>query len=113
MRRRRAIKGGAEMDVVVTMPPNPSHLEAVDPVVLGMARAAGTSVDHQGPAKFDPTCSVPILIHGDAAFAGEGVVQETLNMSELGGYFVGGTLHVVLSQVNAKDLIDLHAALIR
>src|SRR6187401_2590109 len=59
---RRALKGGAEMDLVVSMPPNPSHLEAVDPVVLGMARAAGTSADKPGPGKFDPTCSLPILI---------------------------------------------------
>src|SRR5690606_28685355 len=65
---RRAISGGAELDVVVTMPPNPSHLEAVDPVVLGMARAAGTAVDHAGAPQFDPTRSLPILIHGDAAF---------------------------------------------
>src|SRR5690606_25378624 len=80
---RRAIKGGAEMDVVVAMPPNPSHLEAVDPVVLGMARAAGTSADTPGAAKFAPSCSLPILIHGDAAFPGQGVVAETLNLSRL------------------------------
>lgn len=94
---RRALKGGAEMDVVVSMPPNPSHLEAVDPVVLGMARAAGTSVDHPGPAKFDPTCSVPILIHGDAAFPGQGVVAETLNLARLEGYNNGGTIHIIVN----------------
>ena len=76
----RAIKGGAAMDLVVSMPPNPSHLEAVDPVVEGMARAAGTSVDGPGAPTFDPTRSVPILIHGDAAFPGQGVVAETLNL---------------------------------
>ena len=94
---RRALKGGAEMDVVVSMPPNPSHLEAVDPVVVGMARAAGTSVDHAGAAKFDPTCSVPILIHGDAAFPGQGVVAETLNLSRLQGYNTGGTIHIIVN----------------
>ena len=94
---RRALKGGAELDVVVSMPPNPSHLEAVDPVVVGMARAAGTSVDHPGPAKFHPTCSLPILIHGDAAFPGQGVVAETLNLSRLEGYNTGGTIHIIVN----------------
>ena len=94
---RRALKGGAEMDVVVSMPPNPSHLEAVDPVVLGMARAAGTSVDKPGPARFDPSSSVPILIHGDAAFPGQGVVAETLNLSRLHGYNTGGTIHIIVN----------------
>jgi 2-oxoglutarate dehydrogenase E1 component len=94
---RRAIKGGAEMDVVVTMPPNPSHLEAVDPVVLGMARAAGTFADKPGPPKFDPAFSVPILIHGDAAFPGQGVVAETLNLSRLRGYNTGGTIHIIVN----------------
>ena len=94
---RRALKGGAEMDVVVSMPPNPSHLEAVVPVVLGMARAAGTSVDKPGPARFDPTGSVPILIHGDAAFPGQGVVAETLNLARLAGYNTGGTIHIIVN----------------
>ncbi|HXG55714.1 MAG TPA: 2-oxoglutarate dehydrogenase E1 component [Vicinamibacterales bacterium] len=94
---RRALKGGKEMDVTVSMPPNPSHLEAVDPVVVGMARAAGTAVDRRGPARFDPTCSLPILIHGDAAFPGQGVVAETLNLSRLEGYNTGGTIHIIVN----------------
>ncbi len=94
---RRAMKGGAEMDVVVSMPPNPSHLEAVDPVVLGMARAAGTFVDGAGAPRFDPGHSVPILIHGDAAFPGQGVVAETLNLSRLSGYNTGGTIHIIVN----------------
>jgi 2-oxoglutarate dehydrogenase E1 component len=94
---RRAMKGGAAMDVVVSMPPNPSHLEAVDPVVVGMARAAGTSVDQPGPPKFDPAVSLPILIHGDAAFPGQGVVAETLNLSRLEGYNTGGTIHIIVN----------------
>ncbi len=93
----RAIKGGAAMDLVVSMPPNPSHLEAVDPIVEGMARAAGTSVDIAGAPKFDPTRSVPILIHGDAAFPGQGVVAETLNLSRLPGYSTGGTIHIIVN----------------
>src|SRR5687767_3283778 len=92
---RRALKGGAEMDVVVSMPPNPSHLEAVDPVVEGMARAAGTVVDEGGAPRFDPARSVPILIHGDSAFPGQGVVAETLNLSRLPGYSTGGTIHII------------------
>src|SRR5688500_6245448 len=91
----RAIKGGREMDLVVSMPPNPSHLEAVDPIVEGMARAAGTTVEGPGAPTFDPSRSVPILIHGDAAFPGQGVVAETLNLSRLPGYNTGGTIHII------------------
>jgi 2-oxoglutarate dehydrogenase E1 component len=93
----RAIKGGAAMDLVVSMPPNPSHLEAVDPIVEGMARAAGTHVETPGPARFDPARTVPILIHGDAAFPGQGVVAETLNLSRLPGYSTGGTIHIIVN----------------
>ncbi len=91
----RAMKGGAQLDLVIAMPPNPSHLEAVDPVVEGMARAAGTTVDGGGAPRFDPTRSVPILIHGDSAFPGQGVVAETLNLSRLPGYSTGGTIHII------------------
>jgi 2-oxoglutarate dehydrogenase E1 component len=91
----RAIRGGRALDLVVSMPPNPSHLEAVDPVVEGMARAAGTTVDAPGAPRFDPARSVPILIHGDAAFPGQGVVAETLNLSRLPGYSTGGTIHII------------------
>ncbi len=93
----RAIKGGRRMDVVVSMPPNPSHLEAVDPIVVGMARAAGTTVNRPGAPVFDPDASLPILIHGDAAFPGQGVVAETLNLSRLPGYTTGGTIHVIVN----------------
>ncbi len=93
----RAIKGGAQLDLVVSMPPNPSHLEAVDPIVEGMARAAGTSVDQPGPPRFDAARSVPILIHGDSAFPGQGVVAETLNLSRLPGYSTGGTIHIIVN----------------
>ena len=93
----RAIKGGEQLDLVVSMPPNPSHLEAVDPVVEGMARAAGTSVRDGGAPTFDPAVSLPILIHGDAAFPGQGVVAETLNLSRLPGYGTGGTIHIIVN----------------
>ncbi len=93
----RAIKDGRAMDLVVAMPPNPSHLEAVDPVVEGMARAAGTAVDRPGAPVFDPGKSLPILIHGDAAFPGQGIVAETLNLSRLPGYQTGGTIHIIVN----------------
>jgi len=71
---------------------NPSHLEAVNGVVEGIARA------RQDMGREDPSVRVlPVLIHGDAAFAGEGVVYETLNMSRLPGYRTGGTIHVILN----------------
>ena len=91
----RALLDGAEVDLTISMPPNPSHLEAIDPVVLGMARAAGTSVDRRGAPHFDLRRTLPILIHGDAAFPGQGVVGETLNFSALPGYETGGTIHII------------------
>ncbi|MXW61036.1 MAG: multifunctional oxoglutarate decarboxylase/oxoglutarate dehydrogenase thiamine pyrophosphate-binding subunit/dihydrolipoyllysine-residue succinyltransferase subunit, partial [Acidimicrobiaceae bacterium] len=74
---------------------NPSHLEAVDPVVVGMARALMDSIDpEKGYGRFPV---LPLLIHGDAAFAGQGVVAETLNLSQIQGYRVGGTIHVIIN----------------
>jgi 2-oxoglutarate dehydrogenase E1 component len=83
------------VDLTVVMAPNPSHLEAINPVVEGMARAAGTITDRPGPASFDPSITLPILIHGDASFPGQGVVAETLNMYQLEGYTTGGTIHII------------------
>ncbi len=75
---------------------NPSHLEAVDPVVEGMARARQDQLP--GAAEHLPWAAVlPILVHGDAAFAGQGVVHETLQMSQLHGYRTGGTIHIVVN----------------
>jgi 2-oxoglutarate dehydrogenase E1 component len=79
----------------VTMPPNPSHLEAVDPVVVGMARAAGTVSEGRGAPRFDGGRTLPVLIHGDSAFPGQGIVAETLNLSRLTGYDTDGTLHII------------------
>jgi 2-oxoglutarate dehydrogenase E1 component len=79
----------------VSMPPNPSHLEAVDPVVVGMARAAGTVAEEPGAPRFDGARTLPILIHGDSSFAGQGIVAETLNLSRLRGYDTDGTIHII------------------
>jgi multifunctional 2-oxoglutarate metabolism enzyme len=80
--------------VTVTLSPNPSHLEVVDPVIEGRTRADQTS--RKGPEPIhDPTVVMPVLIHGDAAFPAQGVVAETLNLQALPGYSTGGTLHVI------------------
>ncbi len=92
---RVEVKGSTPRNLLISMAPNPSHLEAVNPVVAGMARAAGTRADQAGPPAFDPDLTLPILIHGDAAFPGQGVVAETLNLSRLAAYTTGGTIHVI------------------
>jgi 2-oxoglutarate dehydrogenase E1 component len=81
--------------LVISMPPNPSHLEAVDPLLVGMARAAGTDVSKPGAPTLKPHEVLGILIHGDAAFPGQGIVAETLNLSRLTGWDVGGTIHII------------------
>jgi 2-oxoglutarate dehydrogenase E1 component len=81
-------------EVQVTLAANPSHLEAVDPVVEGLARAEQTDRSH-GAGIHDPTVALPILIHGDASFAGQGVVAETFNLHSVEGYSTGGTFHVI------------------
>ena len=76
----------------LTLAFNPSHLEVVSPVVEGKSRARQDRMGGEGPRRI-----LPLLVHGDAAFAGQGVVAETLNLSQLEGYGTGGTLHVVLN----------------
>lgn len=82
----------------LTLAANPSHLEAVDPVVEGMARAKQDVLDWTNDASDSSIAFpvLPILVHGDAAFAGQGVVAETLNLSLLPGYRTGGTIHLVI-----------------
>nr|VDG62962.1 branched-chain alpha-keto acid dehydrogenase E2 subunit [Streptococcus thermophilus] len=82
-------------DIKVSLAANPSHLEAVDPVLVGIARAKQDIINHGQPA--DDHTIVPMMLHGDASFTGLGVVQETLNMSKLTGYDVGGTVHIVVN----------------
>ncbi len=96
--------GRSGIDLPITVASNPSHLEAVDPVVVGMARA---KQDRLVPPSDGTTSAVirtgdqfpvlSLLLHGDAAFAGQGVVAETLNLSGLSGYRTGGTVHVVIN----------------
>ncbi len=81
-------------DVKVTLLANPSHLEFVDPVVNGRARAEQTD-RHNRDVQRDPAAALSVAIHGDAAFPGQGVVAETLNLSNLLGYSTGGTLHLI------------------
>ncbi len=83
--------GGRQIDVELTA--NPSHLEAVDPVLEGIVRAKQDLLD-KGE---DGYTVLPVMLHGDAAFAGQGVVAETLNLSQLRGYRTGGTVHVVVN----------------
>ncbi len=79
--------------VKVTLAPNPSHLEAVNPVVEGCARAKQRALNDDRDRKG----VLPLLLHGDAAFAGQGMVAETLNLSQLPGYRTGGTIHLVVN----------------
>ncbi|MFY9345930.1 MAG: multifunctional oxoglutarate decarboxylase/oxoglutarate dehydrogenase thiamine pyrophosphate-binding subunit/dihydrolipoyllysine-residue succinyltransferase subunit, partial [Planctomycetota bacterium] len=86
--------GGAAITVELAC--NPSHLEAVDPVVEGMARARQDQLGSD-PGHAGWTAVLPVLVHGDAAFAGQGVVFETMQMSQLHGYRTGGTVHIVVN----------------
>ena len=79
-------------ELVVALASNPSHLEAVDPVVEGMVRARQDLIGDEAHTRV-----LPVLLHGDAAFAGQGVIAETFNLSEVPGYDVGGTVHLVVN----------------
>ncbi len=82
----------AGADIKIELGANPSHLETVDPIVLGIVRANQDRIDP--PGSFP---SIPLLIHGDAAFAGQGLVAECLAMSDTSGYRVGGTIHLIIN----------------
>jgi 2-oxoglutarate decarboxylase len=85
--------------VKLTLSPNPSHLEAVDPVVEGMVRAKHDILidDENMPREEAIDRALPVLLHGDAAFAGQGIVMETLNLAKLKGYRTGGTIHIIIN----------------
>lgn len=85
--------------VRLTLSPNPSHLEAVDPVVEGMTRAQQDAKTDNDSLSRDEVMlrSLPVLLHGDAAFAGQGIVMETLQLAQLRGYRTGGTIHIIVN----------------
>ncbi len=85
----------AAVDLKVLLSPNPSHLEFVNPVIDGISRASQEIRAVAGAPLQDVDKTLPIVIHGDAAFPGEGVVAETLNLWHLRGYWVGGTIHII------------------
>ncbi|HKO98855.1 MAG TPA: multifunctional oxoglutarate decarboxylase/oxoglutarate dehydrogenase thiamine pyrophosphate-binding subunit/dihydrolipoyllysine-residue succinyltransferase subunit [Pyrinomonadaceae bacterium] len=93
----RETKNGKK--VKLTLSPNPSHLEAVDPIVEGMVRATQDDLKDrvQLPREQVIDLSMPVLLHGDAAFAGQGIVMETLNLASLRGYRTGGTIHIIIN----------------
>ena len=91
--------------VHVSLQPNPSHLEAVDPVVVGKVRAAQ---DKDGDGR-DRHSALAILMHGDAAFAGQGLVYETMAMSQLIGYRTGGTIHLIVNNQIGFTTVSAHA----
>ena len=91
----------------ISLVSNPSHLEAVDPVVMGRARAKQDRLGEGGRAQI-----LPITLHGDAAFAGQGIVAETLNLADLRGFHVGGTVHVIVNNLIGFTTAprDLHSS---
>jgi 2-oxoglutarate dehydrogenase E1 component len=84
-------------EVKLTLSPNPSHLEFVDPVVEGMVRAKQDVIFAKSTKEEARIGILPVLIHGDAAFAGQGIVTETLNLADLKGYRTGGTIHFIIN----------------
>ncbi len=91
------LEEGDTVELKITLSPNPSHLEFVNPVVEGMTRASQESAEYVGQPRHRADHTLPILIHGDAAFPGEGIVAETLNLWNLKGYTVGGTIHLIVN----------------
>ena len=92
---RKLVRESELAQVALTLAPNPSHLEFVNPVVEGFTRAAQERRDERGAPQQNEDKALCITIHGDAAFPGEGIVAETLNLSRLPGYQTGGTLHII------------------
>lgn len=95
----KEVKDGEETTTRIKLAHNPSHLEFVNPVVEGFARAAQDDRSKSGYPIKDTSKAIPVLIHGDAAFIGEGVVAESLNLSGLPGYSTGGTLHIIANNL--------------
>ncbi len=94
---RKAYRESGVLEMPITLAPNPSHLEYVNPVVEGRARAAQERRNRPGYPEEDEKEALAVLIHGDAAFPGQGIVAETLNLSRLPGYSTGGTIHLIIN----------------
>lgn len=94
----RIVKNGGK-STRIKLANNPSHLEFVNPVIAGYTRAAQDDRSERGYPKQDLNKAISVLIHGDAAFAGEGIVPETMNLSQLEAYHVGGTLHIIANNL--------------
>jgi 2-oxoglutarate dehydrogenase E1 component len=95
----RKMKNGSSMEARITLANNPSHLEVVSPIVTGYTRAAQESRTESGLPKQNDDSSYAILIHGDAAFPGQGIVAETMNMSSIRGYQTGGSVHIIANNM--------------
>ncbi|GIP32199.1 2-oxoglutarate dehydrogenase E1 component [Paenibacillus sp. J2TS4] len=93
----RSVTEGEMPPIRLTLANNPSHLEFVNPVVEGFTRAAQDDRSEPGYPKQDESKAAAVLMHGDAAFAGEGIVAETLNFNKLKGYSNGGTIHIIVN----------------
>ncbi|MDT8306052.1 MAG: thiamine pyrophosphate-dependent enzyme, partial [Anaerolineae bacterium] len=107
--KERRMGNSAGSQTLISLAPNPSHLEHVNPVVLGMARAAGTDSTQAGTADFSADGVLSILIHGDASFPGQGIVAESLNLSRLPGYQVGGTIHIIANNQLGYTTLPEHS----
>ncbi|RDE34248.1 2-oxoglutarate dehydrogenase E1 component [Parageobacillus thermoglucosidasius] len=95
----RRLRNKNEHTMRITLANNPSHLEVVSPVVLGFTRAAQEDRSNAGVPSQDTDSSFAIMIHGDAAFPGQGIVAETLNLSRLRGYQTGGSIHIIANNM--------------
>ncbi|HWE62511.1 MAG TPA: 2-oxoglutarate dehydrogenase E1 component [Chloroflexota bacterium] len=92
---RRTWQEGETVRAQITLAPNPSHLEFINPVIQGMTRALQETRDRPGAPRQQTAAALALLIHGDAAFPGEGIVAESLNLSQLAGYRIGGVIHII------------------
>ncbi len=90
-------EGTSSVQLKITLAPNPSHLEFVNAVVDGMVRATQETRTQPGFPKRDPERAMAVVIHGDAAFSGEGIVAESMNLWNLRGYRAGGTIHIIIN----------------
>jgi 2-oxoglutarate dehydrogenase E1 component len=95
----RRLRNKNEHTMRITLANNPSHLEVISPVVLGFTRAAQEDRSNAGVPSQDTDSSFAIMIHGDAAFPGQGIVAETLNLSRLRGYQTGGSIHIIANNM--------------